>query len=151
MEKIHATLMIEILGKPEEHIKEAMRTLITKLGAEKGVQVLNKTYHEPKKIENSDLFTTFAEADVELDSLSNYFGIIFAYMPSHIEITSPEKITLSNHDLNELGGALAQRLHNYDAITKQAIGEKEFVLEKLRESAPEVFKQITTSTEKKPN
>lgn len=147
MEKINATLMIEILGKPEDNVKEAIRTMITRLGAEKGVTLINKTYHDPKKIEDSDLFTTFAEADVEFESLANYFGTIFAYMPSHIEVTSPDKITISNGDLNELGGALAQRLHNYEVVTKKSVGDRDFLLEKLKEVAPDVFKKLTTPPE----
>ena len=144
MEKLHVSLVIEILGRPPESLKEALQSLVTRLGAEKGVKVLSKNYHEPREIENSkDLFTTFVEVEAELDSLSNYLGIIFAFMPSHIELIKPEKITLSNNEMNELANALAQRLHNYDAVAKNSVAERDFVLMKLKEAAPEVFEKIT--------
>lgn len=145
MEKIHVSLIIEILGRPAENVKEAIQTIVTRIGSEKGVKVINKQFHEPNLIEKSnDLFTTFVELELELDELSNYFGIIFAYMPSHIEIINPEKITLQNVDLNVIGNALVQRLHNYDAITKGVINERNIILEKLKEISPETFKKLTS-------
>jgi len=151
MGDIHVSLIIEILGRPEEHVKEALKTVVTKLGAEKGVKLITKNYHEPKAVEDSkDLFTTFAEVDIEIESLANYFGILFAYMPAHIEITQPEKITLHNSELNELGNSLMQRLHNYDAIVKTTVNERNFLLKKIEEISPELFKQLTTQPESAP-
>ncbi len=145
MEKIQASLIIEILGRPPEHVKESLATLVTKLGSEKGVKILNKQIHPPVPVKDSkDLFTTFAEIDLELDTLANYFGVLFAYMPSHIEITSPEKLAISNIDLNELANVLVQRLHNYDAIAKQIITERDILLNKLKEVAPYLFKKNTS-------
>lgn len=151
MGEIRAHLVIEILGRPKEHLAEALTTLVTRLGAEKGVKIVNKELHEPIPAQDSkDLFTTFAEIEVEFDSVENYFGIIFGYMPAHIEIVKPEKISLQNTHLNELGNNLLQRLHNYDAITKKSIVEREFILNELKKEAPEAFKRLTTKEEQKP-
>ena len=54
---------------------------------------------------------------------------------------------MSNADLNELGNALVQRIHNYDAVTKNMIAERDFVLEKLKEIDPDFYKKITTPPE----
>ena len=144
MSKIQASLIIEILGRPPEHITEALHTVVTKIGAEKGIKVLNKTYHEPIKAQDSKtLYTAFAEVDVELDSLHHYFGLIFMYMPANIEITSPEK----------LGNALLQRLHNYDAVAKKMIAETSYLTESLKHYAPHLFKEkeeVSQEEEKKP-
>ena len=123
--KINATLLLEILGRPKEHVKEALTTLVLKLGAEQGVKITNKILHEPQPVKDSQtLFTSFAEIDLELDSLQRYVMVIFTYMPSHIEIISPEKIAISNAELNEVGNAITQRLHHYDAVTKNTIVER---------------------------
>jgi len=142
MDKIQATLVLEILGKPAEHIKTALAGLVDKLGEEKGVKILDKKVHEPTQVkESTELFTTFAEVSAEFDELANCFGILFAYMPSHIEITSPANLSLSNIDFNDLCNKLLVRLHDYDAITKKFIYERNFLLTKLREKAPELFKK----------
>ncbi len=142
MEKLQIGIILEILGRPKENVKEALNNLVAKLGSESGIKILEKTLHEPKPVKDSkDLFTAFADILLELDSLNNYFGILFAYMPSHVEIIHPEKIHLSNFDFNDIGNKLVLRLHDYDAITKKAIYEREILLKKLQEVAPHLFKQ----------
>jgi len=143
---IKASMIIEMLGRPKEHLIEGMHTLISRLESEKGARVMEKKFNDPIPIESSpDLFTTFTEVELELKSIMDYFGIIFAYMPSHIEIINPEKFSMSNADLNELGNALVQRIHNYDAVTKNMVAERNLVLEKLKDFAPEVFNQLVNA------
>ena len=145
MSKIQARLMIEILGRPPENVKEALNTITTKIGSESGVKIINKQYHEPIPAQDSkDLFTAFVEIEAEFDTIENYLGIVFAYMPSNVEMISPEKITLSNAQLSEIASKITQRLHDYDAITKRTLVERDIVLQRLREVAPEEFKRLTT-------
>jgi len=90
MVEMQVSLILELLGKPAEHLKEALNTLVVKLDSEKGVKILEKTYHDPTPIkESKGLFTAFAEVTVEFKEIGNFFGIIFAYLPSHIETLNP--------------------------------------------------------------
>lgn len=150
MEKIKAQIVIEILGRPVEHVTTAINQLIEKLGIEKGVKIVDKTIHEPNPVEKSDLFTTFADITVELDSLANYFGVVFAYMPSHIEIISPEEFAVKNFNLTELGNNLLSRLHHYDSITKTLMVDRNNLLNKLKEVAPQLFVKPQENQEQKP-
>jgi len=130
---MQSNIILEILGRPKEHVIEALNILVSKIGTEQGVKIIDKTLHDPIPVQDSkDLFTTFAEILVELDSLENYFGIMFAYMPSNMEIIKPEKISLSNQDLSQLGYKIIHRLHDYDAITKKALIENEILIKKLQ-------------------
>ena len=142
MGKLQAQIILEILGRPPENVKNALNQLVEKLDSEKGIKILNKKIHEPKPIEQvKDLYTAFADITLELDSIDNYFGILFAYMPSHVELIEPDKLEVSNFELSELANKLTQRLHSYDAITKKMITERDILLKKLQEIAPELFKQ----------
>lgn len=144
-EKLEVIMILELLGRPPEHLEEGLKTLVTKLSSEKGIKIKEKVFHPPTPIKDSkDLFTAFAEITAEFNELGNFFGIIFAYMPSHIELIKPESIKLSNSDLNDTGNKLIQRLHSYDAIVKNTLNERDFLLEKLKDAAPEIYKQITT-------
>jgi len=150
MEKLQVHIVLEILGRPPENVKEALNTIVVRLGSEKGVKVLEKKYHDPVAVEGAkDLYTAFAEVSLELDSLDNYFGIMFAYMPSNIELVHPEEIVLTNHDLNQLAGKLTQRLHDYDAITKKMIFERDIVAQKLKQVAPHLFDKKSKKPDKK--
>ena len=133
MSKFQVNIILEVLGRPKEHVKGALNELVTRLDSEKEVKIIEKNLHDPLPVESAkDLFTTFAELTLELESLNTLFGLIFAYMPANIEVISPQKINLSNIELNDLGNRLVQRLHDYDAITKKALYENELLMEKLK-------------------
>ncbi|MBI5803843.1 hypothetical protein HY450_01220 [Candidatus Pacearchaeota archaeon] len=142
MSNIAATLVLEILGRPKEHVKKALEELVDKLGAERGVKLISKKIHEPIPVEKSkDLFTTFSELEVEFASIENYLGVLFAYMPSNIDIVSPPSFAISNVQLNDIGNKLIQRLHEYDAITKNVLVERETLINELKKSAPLLFQK----------
>ena len=132
MEKVKANLIIEIMGRPPEHIKEALNTLVIKMGSEKGVNILDKKYHEPKPVkETKNLFTAFAEVNVEFDSLEIFFTIIMIYMPSNVEVYEPERFKLNAAEINSLGNHLVSKLHRYEEITKRALMERNILLQQL--------------------
>lgn len=140
--KIQARLIIEILGRPEEHVKSALVGLIEKLSKEKGVKLLEKTINNPRKLEESkDLFTAFADVLVEFDSLPAYMSVLFSYMPSNIEIIHPETLEIKNLDLSEMGNVILQRLHHYDSLVKGIMNERVALIQKLKEVAPQLFEQ----------
>lgn len=154
MENIRVAIILEMLGKPKEHLAEAMAKILSSLESEKGVKVAGKTVHEPVPVKESDsLFTTFAEVELEIDTLDNYLRIMFAYLPSHVEVIYPEKLSVSNTALNDLGNAVVQRMHNYDAIVKKVLADRDILVKKLQEVAPHLFRQQkpVQASEEKPD
>lgn len=151
MDKIQVNIILEILGRPVENVQLGLSALIDKLGKEKGIKILEQTSHAPVPVkESKDLFTSFAELMLELDSLDNYFGLMFSYMPSNIELIHPEKISLRNDDLNSLGNRLLLRLHDYDSIAKKMIFERDIAIGKLKEHAPHLFQKQQTQSQQSP-
>lgn len=132
-EKIRAIIMIEMLGRPVEYIKEIMFQLVEKLGKEKGISIVNKKTAEPKPVEKADLFSIFSEVELEADNIMAMLVIIFAYMPSHVEIITPENLHMKNSDMNVLFNELVRRLHQYDEIAKQLSFERNILEEKLKQ------------------
>ena len=57
-------------------------------------------------------------------------------MPAHIEIIYPEKIQLSNHELNDILNELTRRLHGYDEVARIVQVEKSILEKKLKELMP---------------
>ena len=132
MEKIKANLIIEIMGRPPEHIKEALNTLVVKIGSEKGINILDKKYHEPRPVKDvKNLFIAFAEINVEFDSLEHLFAIIVGYMPSNVEVYEPEKFKLNAAEINSLGNYIISKLHRYDEIVKRALMDRNILLKQL--------------------
>ena len=140
--KINSLMVLEVLGRPKETVEGALKAVVEKLSKEKGVRIIKTDYHETIPVETAkDLFTTFVEIELEFDSIEVYYYILFAYMPSHIEISSPSNINLTSQHLTEFGNKLLQRLHDYDSVVKKTLAEKNFLTKKLYEFAPHLFKQ----------
>ena len=136
MEKVRAILMLEILGKPKEHIKKTLAEIVKKLGEEKDVEIKEKKIAEPKKLEGEEikqeLFTSFAEIELET-SLNKLVAICFGYMPSHLEIIYPEDLKIKNADLNMMLNELTRRLHQYDELAKGMIIERQILAKKIKD------------------
>lgn len=132
--KILATIILEILGRPPEHLTETLKDLIKKMGEEKGVSVKEQKINEPHLIKDQkEFYTTFAEIEVETEEISQIIAIIFKYMPSHIEIISPKNIKLSNNILNETLNEITRKLHAYDEVARVIQNEKIILEKKLKE------------------
>ena len=146
--KVRALMMLEVIGRPPEHLVETLELLIKKLGEEKGVEIKNKDIKKPAPMEKKirvndsgeketekpqeDFYTTFAEIEFEVDDVSALAYIIFRYMPAHIEIISPQSITLSDNGWNELFNELIRRLHGYDEVARVLQVEKGILERKLK-------------------
>ncbi len=143
-DKIKARIILEMLGRPKEHLVDTMQKLVEALAKEKGIVVSQKEVHEPRKMEDKNnsempedkqLFTTFAEVDIEVADIVVLMGIVFRYMPSHVEIVSPETLVLENFSLNTIINELANRLHYYDSVAKSAIMNNNLLAAKIKDIA----------------
>jgi len=141
--KIRVAFILEILGRPPEHISKILAELVEQLGTEKGIKVISSDIHQPKKIEGqkeetkevtveAELYTAFASIEIEVEELSNLLVILFKYMPSHLEFISPERLEVSNTELRDLLIDILSRMHRYDEITRTVIEEKNILENQLR-------------------
>lgn len=132
--KITAILILEILGRPAEHLVETLEGMIKKMDEEKGVKVVNKTIKEPIELQNQkDFFSSFAEIEVEVESISHVAMLMFKYMPANVQIIEPEKITVDNHLLGDVFSELIRRLHSYDEVARVIEVEKQIMQKKIEE------------------
>lgn len=149
MERIDSRMILEVMGRPAEHVIETLQNLTDKLGKERGVTVKNVRIATPAKVEGSDnLVSSFAEIEVEFESIQIFFGISFGYMPSNVEIISPTSMKFSNSDLNAIGNILLSRLHNYEAITKRLLGEREILINRLKHALGEIPSDLVSPPSK---
>ncbi len=132
-ESVRAILILEILGRPAGHVKEILSKIIEKLEKEKNVRLLDKRIAEPKEIEGQEnIFTSFAEVEIETN-LQTLMLLIFAYMPSHIDIITPEDLRIKNSDLNLFLNELARKLHRYDELAKTLMMERQIIAKQIQE------------------
>ncbi len=118
-QKITAILMLEIMGRPKEHLVETLEGFIKQIDEEKKVTVTNKKIQEPNLVKDKkDLFTTYAEIEVEVEEFAYLVMLMFKYMPAHVEVVEPEKLQIDNNMASELLSELTRRLHKYEELAR---------------------------------
>ena len=130
---IAAVMILEAIGKPPEHLTEALENLIKEIEKEKGVTILTKKINEPVLMKDQkDFYTNFAEVEVDIEEIMQLAGLMFKYMPAHIEIISPEVLPMTNTGWNDILNELTRRLHAYDEVARILGVEKDILEKKLR-------------------
>lgn len=149
-DKIRTVMILEMLGRPADYAKEIMVKVVDAISKEKGVELIKKSISAPKQIENSNLFSLFAEIELDVENINQLFGLIFAYMPSHVDIITPENLKVSNSDLNMFANQLVIKLHQYDEIAKTITMERNILKEQLvkKEEKPVELSEIIGKKEK---
>lgn len=144
---IRAIMIIEIIGRPPEHLIESLNKIIENIDKEKGVEVIEKKVGEPTLMKDQkDFYMSFAEIEMEVDEILSLAMLMFKYMPAHIEIISPELLVLSNNGWNDILNELTRILHGYDEVARVIQMEKTILEKKLRET---LGKKLEVQKEKK--
>jgi hypothetical protein len=132
--RIHAVLIIEVMGRPPENVTAALSEIINKISEEEGTSIISQKINEPIELENQKgLYTNYAEVEIEVKSPLVLSGLMFRYMPSHVEVISPENFYMTNVNYTELLSEITRRLHVYDNVARVLQMEKSIVEKKLAE------------------
>ncbi|VVB82009.1 Uncharacterised protein [uncultured archaeon] len=135
--KINAILIVEVMGRPPEHLVETLENIAKQIGTEKGIRLVEKKITSPVLMKDQkDFYTSFAEIEVEVDDILNLAILMFKDMPAHIEILSPQIISLANSGWNDILNELTRRLHGYEEIVRILQNEKMILENKVKEFLP---------------
>jgi hypothetical protein len=130
---IVAMLIMEVIGKPPEHLTETLDKMIKEIDEEKGAKVIEKKIHDPVPMkEKSEFFTSFAEIEVEVEEILVLSQLMFKYMPAHVEIIHPELIALTNNGWTEILSETIRKLHGYDEVARVIETQKKNLEEELK-------------------
>ena len=125
IDHIRFRTIIEILGRPKEHVEETLKKYIEKIKEDSDLIILKEDYAEAKQQET--MWSTFVELELVVKGVQKMIGFCFDYMPSSIEILKPEQLTFNNRDMIAFLNDLQAKLHNVDMITKQLNAENNFL------------------------
>ena len=114
-------MIVEMAGKPPEHVKDTLEKHVGVLRKIKDIKVHDIVVSEPKEIEKVEgAFTCFAEVDFEIESFGRLCDTVFDFMPSSIEVIEPGKINLPCNEATSLLNIIAGRMHKYDEAARFA-------------------------------
>jgi len=131
---IQARVVLEVVGKPKEHVEKTIKEIVRKVKKEKDLEILDEHIAEIKKQKSGaegegvikELWATFAEMEILFKSLTTITYFSFEYMPSSIEIVEPQSITIPAINLSEFFNDLQLRLHQVDMVIKQLQNKNSF-------------------------
>ena len=126
-------MIIEVVGRPPEHLIETLKEIIEKIKQEPDVEIIESVINEccPLK-EHNEFYANFAEIEIKTKEIRDLIRLMFNYMPAHIEVISPEKIHLSNQEWSETLSELILKLHGYDEVARVIEIEKNVLEKKFR-------------------
>ena len=127
---IRCRAILEVLGKPKEHVEKTIKTLVEKIKENPEISVLNEEYAEIKPQEKT-MFSTFVELELVVKGITELTGFCFDFMPSSLEIEKPDQFTLKNRDISNILNDLQSKLHSVDMVAKTLKAERDFLKRNL--------------------
>ena len=119
---IQSRAIIEVVGKPKEHVEEALKEYIDKIKNNSEIEVLKYDVSEAKEVEDErvkGLFGLFVEIEILVKDLPTLTGFCFDYMPSSVEIIEPKELKIKENQLSAFINDLQGKLHSLDMLVKQ--------------------------------
>ena len=125
--------IIDIVGKPKEHVEKAIKLVIEKIKEMDGVNVEKTDIAKTKSLKNEklgkteekiqkeagELFSTFAEIDLYVNNIDTLSLFTFQFMPSSIEIIEPEFLKIRAVDISKAFNDAIAKVHSADLIVKK--------------------------------
>ena len=117
--KILFRVVVEVLGKPKEHVDSTLKGYLQKLKENSRYEVLKEDLAELKQHEQSELWMAFAELEIKTSGVAEIIDFCFDYMPSLIEIIEPEELQLDSLVVSSFLNDMQAKLHGVDMLAKQ--------------------------------
>ena len=109
--------ILEVVGYPEAHVNEVRDKVLEKLRAEEGISLLSEHVDPAAKLEGeSELFGSFVDVELKIDSLVRMYHFCMDYLPSSIEIVDQKGIFFDLPEFITSLNDLLQRLHQLNVV-----------------------------------
>ena len=122
---IRCRTIVEILGKPKDHVEKTLSVYVEKIRQDPELIVLNTNFSDAE--EKDELWAAFVEIEMIAKGVSNLIGFCFDYMPSSIEILKPEEFSMKALTIQDFINDLQARLHAVDMVVKKQKNENDFL------------------------
>ena len=123
--RILTRIIIEIVGKPKEHVEKTLRVVIDKIKEQQDIKIVEEKLFDAEKQE--EMFSTFAELGILFKNMETLVGFCFDFMPSSVEILDPEKLSFKSNNFAGLINDLLTRLHQISLRVVQNNAEKKIL------------------------
>ena len=134
---LRCKIIIEVLGKPKEHVEKALKMYVDKIKQDSDLIILNEEFADAK--EKEGLWATFTELEMVVKGIRKLIAFCFDYMPSSIQILKPESYSLDRSMIEDFVNDLQARLHDVDMIVKKQKNENEFLKKNMNTTVKDLI------------
>ena len=131
---IRVKAIIEIAGFPKEHAEQTVDKVVSTLKGSFNLKNFKVYEAVALKEKLEGFWSSFCDVEVELKNIDELVVFCFDFMPSSIEIISPESLSLKQNEMGNIFNDLLSRLHNYDMLVKNLNASNQVLKKKLDES-----------------
>lgn len=133
-DKIICRAIVEIVGKPKEHVEKAIKAVIEAAKGIDGLKVLKEDIAETKSLKDEklsktedkiqkaaggELFSTFVEIEFSASTIDIVSSFCFDFLPSSLEIIEPEELQIKNRHMTKTMNDILAKIHNADMAVKR--------------------------------
>src|SRR3989344_8233902 len=101
---------IEVMGYPEDHIKEVIQKVIENLKKEEGIKVIKEETLAPELVKEK-FFSCFTDIELKINDFKMLLNFCYHYLPSNIEILDAEKIIIPPREFVVGLNGMLEKLH----------------------------------------
>ena len=106
---------VEVLGYPEEHVKEIMQKVVEKIKNEDGIQTTKNEIHPTEKVKEK-FFAAFTDLELKINDFGKLLHFCYDYLPSSLEVIDAEKITIPIREFSLGINEMIAKLHQYNLV-----------------------------------
>jgi hypothetical protein len=117
---IQAKALLQMMGTPKDHVTDTFSQFIEQIKQDIKFTCTDIFVGETTAVEESELFSTFAEVSFTAKTEQHLFDFCFTYMPASIEIQEPEIFKLQAPHISGLLTDMLGRIHQADMVAKEA-------------------------------
>jgi len=116
IQKVLSRVIVQLAGKPEEHVLDSMDLMIKKIKDDENLAVANIEISDIK--EEGGIFNLFAEIEITTKDIDELAWFCFDYMPASVEIIEPREMKYDAKHLTNFFNEIQTRLHSMDLVLK---------------------------------
>ena len=109
--------IIEVLGKPKEHVDELLREHVSTIKEQSRYEIAKENFAEPES-QGDDVFSAFCELEIWANDTPALVEFCFDFLPSSIEVIEPDVIVYSTTELMHILNDMVARLLNVEREAK---------------------------------
>jgi len=117
---IHARFTIEVMANTAENAEKSLKNHMEKIRKQKNIILIDEKIDKPEKVENpprplTEAYSQVIESEMLISKYEYLVNFVFVFGPSSLEILAPEKIELSQEEMQNILNNLATIIHQFAA------------------------------------